>query len=135
MFPRPCRQSLINSFHNQIQALVEVKTLRKMKGDTVVNAAITSQVLREAQWANKSSTAVTCENMIAKCVENGDFMTPTSENTNTWSIRSELLKAKTAVKKSINEEILDNWNTKVSKLLMQGELTKLLMEQEQSVTW
>ena len=94
MFPRPCRQSLINSFHNQIQALVEVKTLRKMKGDTVVNAAITSQVLREAQWANKSSTAVTCENMIAKCVENGDFMTPTSENTNTWSIRSKLLRQK-----------------------------------------
>ena len=79
----------------------------KMKGDCVVNAAIMSQVSRDAQWTNKSSTAVTCENIIAKCVENGEFTMPTSEKTTTMSIRSKLRKAKTALKKSINSEMLD----------------------------
>ena len=62
---------------------------------------------------------------------------PTTANTwnTTSSLRTELPKAKLAVKKSVNEEILETWNNKVQKLLVQGEFTKLLIEQEESVTW
>lgn len=62
---------------------------------------------------------------------------PTTAKTwnTTSSLRTELPKAKLAVKKSVNEEILETWNNKVQKLLVQGEFTKLLIEQEESVTW
>ena len=109
----------------------------KMKGDIVVNAALQSQVSREAQWSRKSSTAAACENMIATCVENDLFLIPTQENT--WNVTSsvihEMPKAKKAIKQSINQEVLDTWNKKVHKLTVQGEFTKLLIEEEESVTW
>ena len=44
-------------------------------------------------------------------------------------------KAKKAIKQSINQEVLDTWNKKVHKLTVQGEFTKLLIEEEESVTW
>ena len=56
-------------------------TSMRIKGDSVVNSAIMSQVSQESQWTRKSSTAVTCENIIVKGVENDQFMIPTSENT------------------------------------------------------
>ena len=75
--------------------------------------------------------------MIVKCVENDQFMIPTPENT--WnlesSIRHEIVKAKKATQESVNQEILKTWNNKVSKLVVQGEFVKLLIEEEQSVTW
>ena len=44
-------------------------------------------------------------------------------------------KAKKAVKESISKEILETWNNKVNKLTVQGEFTKLLIEEKESVTW
>ena len=68
----------------------------KMKGNIVVNAALQSQVSREAQWSRKACTAAACENMIATCVENNLFLIPTQENTwnMTSSIRHKIPKAK-----------------------------------------
>ena len=107
----------------------------RMKGDAVVNAALQSQLLRETQWSRKSSTVVTCENMIAKCVENDQFLIPHSGNT--WNVESsrrhEIPKAKKAIKETVNQEVLTTWNDKVSKLTVQGEFTKLLIEERQSV--
>ena len=42
---------------------------------------------------------------------------------------------KKAVKRSIQEDILNKWNTKVEQLTLQGEFTKLLIEEQSSVTW
>lgn len=45
-------------------------TSMKLKGDIVLKAALGSQVKRESQSIRKSSTAVTCDQMFATCVEN-----------------------------------------------------------------
>ena len=109
----------------------------KLKGDSVVKAALDSQVTRESGLTKKSSTAVTCEEMFAKCVESNQIFVPNSENTWNYesSLRHEIPKAKAAIKQSVNQDILTAWNEKVSKLTMQGEFTKLLIEEEESVTW
>ena len=44
-------------------------------------------------------------------------------------------KAKIGVKRAINEEVKEKWNTCVRKLTLQGEFTKLLIEEKESVTW
>ena len=44
-------------------------------------------------------------------------------------------KAKIGVKHAINEEVKEKWNTYVRKLTLQGEFTKLLIEEKESVTW
>ena len=109
----------------------------KLKGDSVVKAALNSQVTRESGWTRNTSTAVTCEDMFAKCVENNQIFVPNSENTWNYesSLRHEIPKAKAAIKQSVNQDILSAWNEKVSKLTMQGEFTQLLIEEEESVTW
>ena len=53
----------------------------------------------------------------------------------TSAIRKEMPKAKKAIRKTINQEIKEVWDNKVSKLLVQGEFTKLLIEEKESVTW
>ena len=112
-------------------------TSMRLKGDTIVNAALESQVSRESKWSRKSSTIVACESMVAHCVENDLFLLPTPENTwnITSSLRHEIPKAKKAIKQSINQEILETWNEKVSKLTVQGEFVKLLIEEQESITW
>ena len=109
----------------------------KLKSDSVVKAALDSQVTRESSWTKKSSTAVTCEEMFAKCVESNQIFVPTSQNTWNYesSLRHEIPKAKVAIKQSVSQDILTAWNDKVSKLTMQGEFTQLLIEEEESVTW
>ena len=68
----------------------------KLKGDSVVKAAIDSQVTRENEWTKKSSTAVTCDQMFATCVEKNQIFVPTSENTWNYesSMRHEIPKSK-----------------------------------------
>ena len=39
------------------------------------------------------------------------------------------------MKKTIHQETTMNWNTKVNKLTVQGDFIKLLIEEEQDVTW
>ena len=56
-------------------------TIMRLKGDSVVKAAIDSQETRENEWTKKSSTAVTCDQMFATCVEKNQIFVPNSENT------------------------------------------------------
>ena len=51
------------------------------------------------------------------------------------SLKQRILSEKREVKSSIKEEIEDTWNTKVRSPTMQGDFVKLLIEEEQSVTW
>ena len=44
-------------------------------------------------------------------------------------------KAKTEIKKSIQEETTNTWNNKVKKLTIQGEFASLLIEEETNITW
>ena len=92
---------------------------------------------RSYSSVKSSSTAVTCDQMFATCVEKNQIFVPTSENTWNYesSMRHEIPKAKAAIKQSVNQDILTAWNDKVSKLTMQGEFTQLLIEEEESVTW
>ena len=110
-------------------------TSMRLKGDSTVIAALESQVSRESEWSRKSSTLVACESMVAHCVENNQFLLPTQENTwnVTSSLRHDIPKAKKAIKPSINEEIMETWNDKVSKLTVQGEFVKLLIEEQESL--
>ena len=85
----------------------------RLKGDSVVKAAIDSQVTRENEWTKKSSTAVTCDQMFETCVEKNQIFVPNSENTWNYesSMRHEIPKAKPAIKESVNQKILKTWTT------------------------
>ena len=74
----------------------------KMKSSIVVNAALQSQVFREAQWFTKLSTAAGCENMIAACVENNLFLNPTQKNT--WNVTSSVRHEMLNQRKPLEEE-------------------------------
>ena len=45
------------------------------------------------------------------------------------------MSAKRAVKKSLNETVMEKWNVKVKQLTMQGDFLGLLAEEQQSMTW
>ena len=105
--------------------------LMKTNGDNTVNACIESKLEREIQWTRKSSTAVSCDNIVAQVV--GDFQNPSRIGGSTY--KQVIGKAKRQVKKAVKEEVKELWNEKVKMLTMQGDFTGLLIEEEQSVTW
>ena len=105
--------------------------LMKLKGDQTVNACIESKLKRESKWKKKSSTIVKSNYLIANLVATNQIRTTTSATTRHNDIKS----AKIVVRKSIQEEIKDTWNNKVHKLTMQGDFTKLLIEEQTSITW
>ena len=105
--------------------------MMQIKGDKSVKACIQSKLQRETKWKNKFSTACKSADMIAKLVENGTIQI-SHEGTSTKSM---IKKAKIGVKRSINEEVKEKWNTCVRKLTLQGDFTKLLIEEKTSVTW
>ena len=108
-----------------------------MKGDSTVNAALDSQLERESQWTRKSSTIVQCDRILQSCVSNDEIFIPNESNTFNinYSRQIEIPRAKEAIKKSVTEDILELWNNKVNNLTMQGEFTKLLIEEQNAVTW
>ena len=65
-------------------------------------------------------------------MENGKIQMSHEVNTST---KHKIRKAKIAVKRSINEEVKEKWNNCVKKLTLQGDFTKLLIEEKESVTW
>ena len=64
-------------------------------------------------------------------VENSSTPAPGQAST----ISQSTSRTKRALKKTINEEVKIEWNTKVQKLTMPGDLANLLIEEEESVTW
>ena len=79
----------------------------------------------------KSSTIVQSSEIIENLVETNQISTTSSRST-----RQETMKiAKIVIRKTVQEEIKDTWNNKVQKLTMQGDFTRLLIEEQESITW
>ena len=104
--------------------------LMRLKGDKTVNSCINSKVDRESKWKKKSSTTIKSDHIVAQVV--GEELTPRGSYRNTCE---NIQKGKVAVKKAINKEIKDKWNEKVRALTMQGDFARLLIEEQESVTW
>ena len=109
----------------------------RIKADSTVNLALDSRLERENLWTNKSSTIGQCDEIFQENLTADQFFIPTVENSFSLESarRDQILKAKKASKDSINQQILDLWNSKVQDLTMQGDFTQLLIEEQQSVTW
>ena len=112
-------------------------TMMRLKGDSTVNHTLNSRLERESAWTSKYSTINFCDQILNQNVQSDSIFIPTSENTFdvTSSVRSEIPRAKKAIKQSIQEFTLEQWNSKVEKLVMQGDFTKLLIEEKENVTW
>jgi hypothetical protein len=112
-------------------------TMMRMKGDKIVNAALDSQLERESRWTHKSSTITLCNTKLQDCITNDQFFIPTTENTFDlqYSREIETPKAKASIKLSIKEDILNLWNTRIQSLVAQGDFGKLLIEEQNAVTW
>ena len=106
--------------------------LMEIKGDKSVQACIQSKLQRESKWTSKSSTICKSSEMIAQLVASNSIQT--SEE-NTTSTKHKINRAKAAVKRSIKEEVKEKLNESVKQLTLQGEFTKLLIEEKGSVTW
>ena len=109
----------------------------RLKGDQTVNLTLDSRLERESTWISKSSTISFSDQMLNQNVANDAIFIPTPENTFdvAASVRNEIPKAKSAIKFSIQQFTLEQWNEKVHKLVMQGDFAKLLMEEKENVTW
>ena len=105
--------------------------MMRLKGDEVVNKCIDSKINREEKWKNKYSTATECNKMFAKLVEQHKIVQPTTGNIS----KTHISHAKKEIKKCIQAEVKDTWDTRVNKLVMQGNFTKLLIKENENVTW
>ena len=112
-------------------------TLMRIKGDKTVNHTLDSRLERESSWTQKSSTIVQCQQLLEKNIENDSIFIPSPLNCpNVVDARRHAIpRAKIAIKKSIEEEILDAWNKRVQQLTMQGDFTNLLIQEKENVTW
>ena len=112
-------------------------TMMRIKGDRIVNHTLDSRLERESNWTNKSSTIVSCQQILELNIQNDTVFIPSTQNTFdvASSIRSELPRAKQAIKQSIQEQTLEVWNSKVELLTMQGDFAKLLIEEKENITW
>jgi hypothetical protein len=113
------------------EAHVGVYTMIRMKGDELVNHALDSKLERESRWTRKSSTVCQADKIYQDNIENQNIVIPDSQS----EISSAINKAKKEVSKSIKEETLAMWNKKVQKLTLQGDFAKLLIEEQENVTW
>ena len=113
------------------EAHVGVFTMIRMKGDKVVNHALDSRLDRESKWTRKSSTACEANKIFQDRIINQNISIPVLESEKNHAIN----KAKKEVNKSIKEDTLKTWNDKVKKLVMQGDFVKLLIEEEENVSW
>ena len=109
----------------------------KMKGDPTVQVALNSQLDRESQWKKKSSTVCESDRIINKAVSEGSIFIPSEDNCQDLqsSIRKNLPTNKAHLRKTLAEETLDYWNSKLQDLTVQGEFLKLLNEEKTAVTW
>ena len=98
----------------------------KLKSDSNVQLAIESQLSRESQWTNKTSTIVQCENIFQQVSE--DNLIPTPENCHNFesSLASQTPILKKAVRQEVQSIYFDIWKEKVEHLVIQGEFVKLL---------
>ena len=107
----------------------------KVKADSNVNLALQSQLARESQWVNKSSTIVQCQDIFEKVEEN--IMIPTAENCANLevTISKQMPRLKEAVNIEVKQHYLEKWNEKTKELIMQGDFLNLLINEQSNVTW
>jgi hypothetical protein len=105
-------------------------TMIRMKGDDLVNHALDSQLERESEWTNKSSTICAVNTMYEDNIASNKTIPPSTKNNS-----SAINKAKKSMNCSIKEETLKHWNKVVEKLTLQGDFAKLLIEEQANITW
>ena len=113
------------------EAHAGVYTMIRMKGDEVVNHALDSRLERESRWTRKSSTICEARKILQDNIDKQVISMPITESDKNSAIN----KAKKVINKSIKEETLTLWNNKVQKLTLQGDFAKLLIEEEENITW
>ena len=111
--------------------------MMRLKGDQTVNLTLDSRLERESAWINKSSTISFCDELLNQNIQNDKIFIPTPENcvNVAASVRHEIPKARIATKFSVQQYTLEQWNSKVEKLAMQGDFAKLLIEEKDNITW
>ena len=94
-----------------------------------MNHTLNSRLQRETTWTSKSSTTVTCQDILEKTSSKDKFIITSPENTFDleYSRKFELYKSKKAIKETVQGETRNLWNSKVEKLTMQGDMAKLLI--------
>ena len=108
--------------------------MMRTKGDPLVNHALDSRLERESEWTRKYSTISAVHEMWQSNLEADKVQAPHENDTYTMKEKKAEI-AKKAMKKPVQKETVIKWNTKVKKLTLQGDFLKLLIEEEQDVTW
>ena len=97
--------------------------------DSTVVDALKCAVEREEAWVKKSSTIVKCKQIFAEVGENIVL------NENISSRRRAVKDIKKAANKHIAQEYLDKANQHANEMVVQGEFTVILAEEEKDVAW
>ena len=107
----------------------------KVKGDSRVKFAVESQLARESQWVKKSSTVLQCQDIVDKVADT--MLIPTTENCYNYeaSLKHQLPKLKVAVRQEVQFNYLEQWNSRVKDLLVQGDFLNLLISEQTNVSW
>ncbi len=97
-----------------------------VKADVKVRNCLKSQYTRELSWKRKFSTIVYAENMYQKAQSEIPPATNPIDN---------LKIVKQKIKFSIAKEIHTLWISKIETLVLQGNLLKLMSEENSNITW
>ena len=110
-------------FHLYKESHAIAHTSSRLKADATVNSALDSKIARESNWTHKKSTSVESEDMFNKAI------------TNISPSKITISSTKSAVKKSINEEIQSTWSQHIKSLTVQGKYLDLLSMEKSDITW
>ena len=97
-----------------------------IKADAKVQNCLKSKYIRELSWKRKFSTVVYAENMFKKAQSEIPPAVNPTDNLKT---------VKQKIKLSIAKEIQMLWNDKLETLVHQGNLLKLISEENSNITW
>ena len=107
----------------------------KVRGDPVVQEALSVALAREEVWSRKSSTICECREIFNE-VEESNFV-PTELNTYNCQTASRIAlpNLKKATNQIVARKFLNKYNDQAEDLTFQGEFIKLLHDEQQDITW
>ena len=107
----------------------------KVRGDPVVQEALSVALAREEVWSRKSSTICECREIFIE-VEESNFV-PTELNTYNCQTASRIAlpNLKKATNQIVARKFLNKYNDQAEDLTFQGEFIKLLHDEQQDITW
>jgi len=111
--------------YEQCQASAYISS--RIKGDTIVNAALDSKLAHETTWTKKRSTIVTCHKTFTTSLEKSSI-----EGQDKYKAKETVAKQ---AKKLIKKHHQDLHNQKLGSLPMQGELLRLYTSSESDTEW